>query len=762
MVDMGAEVGHKMRSAIKAKLTELDCYVDDELPDYIMVMVANKRTKTQMNEDLNLFLNTKTSTFVDWLHIVLKKLKEVTVTNLEVYKKAEKRKSSDVPSSTKVKKEKRIKKEKNTINYDNEKSVKQEKEVINKSLTDDLPFNVKTISGSRKIQVVSNVSPEDEISQKSDKIFDIPSICEVDKSNYNKLQEIENQIKNVKSRLGLKVEDDVEEAELRRIVENSRNKSKEQLTDTPSNFEEKLLSNGRHIELDTSKNIQLLPNKEYSVEKKTENVGACGKNNIYDQACSMKKEHSRIIFSKNDFQDTPCSLPKRKSVLERLGKFGDNQEKSSLPRVSKNTEITKWKNSNEFGNDKEDVHDKILSTEFERDERNLAYNHYEGNNERQYLQGKGDGSFNSRSHNFKKEHFSKRVTDKFKIMDSSSKKNDDLRQYLLKNNPPESLRKDLKKRLGLSSKITVPQIDPQLLEDTFKKREVVSVVKVKPRILPPNIQQANKNLLLKAVADAQKSVAQSKPVGENLKNNTTELYNKNESQECPTDALYTKRYKLNSKEDHQIKKISLKGKEKLKCLLSSHGSVGRLFLEHKKGDQEYIPEPIKHNLSNVEYIPSILTSQKNEVSPNYIEKKTQQKFIVTLDSLKKDAIAKISVKDRLHGRKTPSPIIFESNNSISRQLKESPKVDESMVSDNLKEIPPSLTKVREKCKYFPQCRNGENCEFYHPSRNCEQFPYCKFGEKCLYLHPSCKFGTSCTRRGCPYSHSNYLKQGMRK
>lgn len=55
--------------------------VDDELPDYVMVMVANKRSKNQMNEDLNLFLSNKTSLFVNWLHIVLKKLKEVSVTN---------------------------------------------------------------------------------------------------------------------------------------------------------------------------------------------------------------------------------------------------------------------------------------------------------------------------------------------------------------------------------------------------------------------------------------------------------------------------------------------------------------------------------------------------------------------------------------------------------------------------------------------------------------------------------------------------------
>lgn len=46
-----------------------------------MVMVANKRSKNQMTEDLNLFLSKKTSVFVNWLHIVLKKLKEVSVTN---------------------------------------------------------------------------------------------------------------------------------------------------------------------------------------------------------------------------------------------------------------------------------------------------------------------------------------------------------------------------------------------------------------------------------------------------------------------------------------------------------------------------------------------------------------------------------------------------------------------------------------------------------------------------------------------------------
>ena len=41
-------------------------YVDDELPEYIMVMIANKKEKAQMKDDLNLFLGKSTVKFVDW------------------------------------------------------------------------------------------------------------------------------------------------------------------------------------------------------------------------------------------------------------------------------------------------------------------------------------------------------------------------------------------------------------------------------------------------------------------------------------------------------------------------------------------------------------------------------------------------------------------------------------------------------------------------------------------------------------------------
>ena len=79
MENLGTEVSAKIRSAIKAKLIELNAYVDDELPDYIMVMVANKKTESQMQEDLTLFLNEKATSFSQWLHSVLAKLQKVTL-----------------------------------------------------------------------------------------------------------------------------------------------------------------------------------------------------------------------------------------------------------------------------------------------------------------------------------------------------------------------------------------------------------------------------------------------------------------------------------------------------------------------------------------------------------------------------------------------------------------------------------------------------------------------------------------------------------
>lgn len=47
-----------------------------------MVMVANRKSREQMEDDLQLFLGSNTEEFTGWLHQVLQKLQEVTVASL--------------------------------------------------------------------------------------------------------------------------------------------------------------------------------------------------------------------------------------------------------------------------------------------------------------------------------------------------------------------------------------------------------------------------------------------------------------------------------------------------------------------------------------------------------------------------------------------------------------------------------------------------------------------------------------------------------
>ncbi|KAM6445703.1 zinc finger CCCH domain-containing protein 14 isoform 4-T4 [Rhynochetos jubatus] len=63
-------------------------------------------------------------------------------------------------------------------------------------------------------------------------------------------------------------------------------------------------------------------------------------------------------------------------------------------------------------------------------------------------------------------------------------------------------------------------------------------------------------------------------------------------------------------------------------------------------------------------------------------------------------------------------------------------------------------KVLERCKYWPACKNGDECVFHHPTLPCKVFPNCKFADKCLFIHPNCKYDAKCTKPDCPYTHAS--------
>lgn len=80
MGNLGIEVLKKLRSAVKAKVIELKSgYVGEELLEYVMILIVNKKGKKEMETALQLFLGASTSVFVFWLQEVLNKLEEVTL-----------------------------------------------------------------------------------------------------------------------------------------------------------------------------------------------------------------------------------------------------------------------------------------------------------------------------------------------------------------------------------------------------------------------------------------------------------------------------------------------------------------------------------------------------------------------------------------------------------------------------------------------------------------------------------------------------------
>ncbi|KAJ3339197.1 hypothetical protein HDU93_008490 [Gonapodya sp. JEL0774] len=42
-----------------------------------------------------------------------------------------------------------------------------------------------------------------------------------------------------------------------------------------------------------------------------------------------------------------------------------------------------------------------------------------------------------------------------------------------------------------------------------------------------------------------------------------------------------------------------------------------------------------------------------------------------------------------------------------------------------------------RCSYWPQCKNGAQCRFWHPVELCPQWPNCPYSDsQCLYIHPA--------------------------
>ncbi|XP_032734482.1 zinc finger CCCH domain-containing protein 14 isoform X5 [Lontra canadensis] len=525
-MEIGTEISRKIRSAIKGKLQELGAYVDEELPDYIMVMVANKKSQDQMTEDLSLFLGNNTIRFTVWLHGVLDKLRSVTTDPSSL-------KSSDTSifdnnvSSNKScfsrGDERRHEAAVPPLAVASTRPEKRDSRVSTSSQEQKTTTVRQTYDDGAATRLMSTVKPLREPAPSEDVIDIKPEPDDLIDEDLNFVQE--NPLSQKKPTVTLTYGSSRPSIEIYRPPA-SRN-----------------ADSGAHL-------------NRLQFQQQQNSIHAAKQS---DTQNSRVYETGRLCEPDvlNSLEETYSPFFRNNS--EKMSIEEENFRKRKLPVVSSVVKVKK-------------------------------FNH-----------------------------------------DGEEEEEDD----------------DCGSRTGsISSSVSVP---------------------AKPERRPslPPSKQANKNLILKAISEAQESVTK------------------------------TTNYSTVSQ------------KQTLPVAPRTRTSQEELLAEMVQGQSRTprISTPIK----------------EEETKGDNIEKSqgTQQRQLLS--------------------RLQIDPVMAETLQISQAEMSELSVVQKP-------------EKLLERCKYWPACKNGDECAYHHPVSPCKAFPNCKFAEKCLFVHPNCKYDAKCTKPDCPFTH----------
>ncbi|XP_027787368.1 zinc finger CCCH domain-containing protein 14 isoform X5 [Marmota flaviventris] len=525
-MEIGTEISRKIRSAIKGKLQELGAYVDEELPDYIMVMVANKKSQDQMTEDLSLFLGNNTIRFTVWLHGVLDKLRSVTTEPTSLKSSDTNIFDSNVPSnksSFSRGDERRHEAAVSPLAISSSRPEKRDSRVSAGSQEQKTTNTRQTYDEGAATRLMSTVKPLREPAPSEDVIDIKPEPDDLIDEDLNFVQE--NPLSQKKPTVTLTYGSSRPSIEIYRPPA-SRN-----------------ADSGAHLN-----RLQFQQQQNSIHAAKQLDVQ---NNRVYETGHLCEPE---VL---NNLEETYSPFFRNNS--EKMSIEDENFRKRKLPVVSS---VVKVKKFNHDGEEEEE-----------------------------------DDDYGSRTG-------------------------------------------------SVSSSVSVP---------------------AKPERRPslPPSKQANKNLILKAISEAQESVTK------------------------------TTNYS------------AVPQKQTLPVAPRTRTSQEELLAEVVQGQSRTsrISSPIK----------------EEEAKGDNVEKNqgTQQRQLLS--------------------RLQIDPVMAETLQISQAEMSELSVVQKP-------------EKLLERCKYWPACKNGDECAYHHPISPCKAFPNCKFAEKCLFVHPNCKFDAKCTKPDCPFTH----------
>lgn len=722
MDNLGSEVGQKMRSAVKAKLLELGTggsagYIDDELPDYVMIMVANKRSKQQMISDLNLFLGSQTDLFVTWLHEVLQKLQEVTLPAVALQKK---RKTTQKDESTLNKKDKKDKKKDKKTQ---KKSSEQESNEIT-SITDvfagDLLEKAKKTFEIDANAVHKDKKQENESLSQNEETsdFNIPTISEMStqpivdstetrEKDLAELADIQKKIYAAKKQL--KILDDVDESEDEDFLN-----IKEDAEEEGEEFEE---------------------NNESTREKK-----------------KQTKAKSPIIFDRNDKNDRNDRNPIERQAPPVATTVPE------IPVVASSVDALPQDNSSS-GRAAANYNQNYHRIETDRDQEHSAR---EGNVRKKSIHERL-GHIN-RDHKSDHSHQHRRAEKELYVpafrrreMEKEKRSNgeNDSRSSRKRSSSADKTNRDrdtsgegpVQQRIG--SRVVVappkPDLNQEEIDNQRPDRPVNSVIKIKPRPSISPSKQACKNLLLRAVAEAQRSTVLVKP-----KKDISVRKNSSSSGASKRNAKYfTKSYRDRINRDALLRRTAKNFVIEVKADANRHDENDE-EMHQEEEEEEYVPEEVSDRAESdmeLAYIPQIINYSNNEDEDFNRERnddiinQNKTQFVVTLNDKtasnytskskgsrlngsehssrsesQKNSRDKVDVRSRLTLKKEKNRIDRDSNSSPSCSTP--PRPSSSMSSSKKSELIKIYKRPKEVKKIVIK-NDSEDDDYHSPKKESQ-------------------------------------------
>ncbi|XP_071413802.1 zinc finger CCCH domain-containing protein 14 isoform X2 [Pithys albifrons albifrons] len=644
-MENGTEISRKIRGAIKGKLQELGAYVDEELPDYIMIMVANKKSQEQMTEDLSLFLGNNTVRFTVWLHGVLDKLRSVTTEPTSVKSSESSIFESNLPSgksSSGVSDERRREDILPPLAVSSTRSERNDSRVSTSSQEQRNAASRQSCEDGSASRLTSTVKPLRELS---------PSEAVID----------------------IKPEpDDLIDEDLNFVQENPLSRKKPIVTVTYSSSRPSTEIYRPPAIRNADGNIR--------VPRLSQQGNLQGSRQLDTQSC-RSLETGQLCNPEAFGSSVEGHRPTSKLIVDKVGSEEESSRKRRLPVVSSVVKVKKFCNEGEDEEEEEDY-------------------------------GSRTGS--------------------------------------------------------ISSSVSVP---------------------AKPERRPslPPSKQANKNLILKAISEAQESVTkttnystvpqkQTVPVAPRTRispeesqlevihvQNRLPLLSSQLQVEEPKEQTVEVIQGVEQKELSSRLQIDPMIEDYCDAESMVHTDTRSFILKKPKLSEEMAPQNQQLGKKGTEAVrvhsARLIQTRDQLAQP---DKPASPKFIVTLDGVPsppgylsdqeeedmcvmeglKPVTQDICASMGLKGLRAQQAQI------LTRQLED---CDVDMEEVNILQ---KQEKVLERCKYWPACKNGDECVYHHPTLPCKVFPNCKFADKCLFIHPNCKYDAKCTKPDCPYTHAS--------